>query len=77
MHASAAAQPVPAKGILAMRRITNRAVADGYGASELWVGRVLNGREPPSRRFRAWLADYLDADESELFDSDVALTGAR
>lgn len=59
--------PHPAKGELALRRIPNRDVARGYGCTEHYVGRVLNGRIPPSPRFRAYVAALLELDEADLF----------
>lgn len=59
--------PHPAKGELAVRRISNRDVARGYGCSEHYVGRVLNGFSAPSTGFRAYLAELLEADEADLF----------
>lgn len=57
----------PAKGVLARRRITNRAVAAAYGCSWHYVGKVLNGYEAPSRAFRGFLAGYLGVPADQLF----------
>lgn len=62
----------PAKGVLAVRRIKQRQVARTCDFSEGYVGRVLNGREKPSRRFRRSLADLLELPERELFADDAA-----
>lgn len=62
--------PQPAKAILAVRRITNRRVAAVYACSPHYVGRVLNGLQEPSPRFRAFLAAFLDLPEDALFRSD-------
>jgi len=67
--------PHPAKGHLAVRRITNRQVADAYGSSEHFVGRVLNGWLTPPARFRALVADMLGVDEVELFRDEAASIG--
>lgn len=64
--------PHPAKGELAVRRITNRRLAADYGCSETFVCRVLNGWQPPPARFRALVAETVNLPESELFhDSEV------
>ncbi len=60
-------RPLPAKAVLVMQRITQRRVAIALGMSELTVGRVLNGYEKPSPRFRAGLAKFLERPERELF----------
>lgn len=50
-----------------MRRIPARQVARAYGCTEHYAGRVINARSPGSRRFRAFLAEYLNMSESDLF----------
>ena len=62
----------PAKGVLARRRITNRAVASALGISETYVCRVLNGLAPASSRFRRGVAELLELPESVLFHDDQA-----
>jgi hypothetical protein len=57
----------PAKGYLAVERISNRRVARLGRFSEHYVSRVLNGHEPPSPRFRAFVAELLGRPEQELF----------
>jgi hypothetical protein len=57
----------PAKGALAMARISNSAVAREKGFSEHYVSRCLNGWEKPSPRFRRAVAEMLGTPESELF----------
>lgn len=57
----------PAKGVLAVRRISQTSVALGYGASPHFVGRVLNGIVNAPPRFRAYVAQLLDLSEGELF----------
>ena len=59
--------PQPAKAEIALRRLTNRAVAQRLGVSEEWVGRVLNGRVPAPERFRHDLAKLLGLPEERLF----------
>jgi transcriptional regulator with XRE-family HTH domain len=66
--------PPMAKAILASKRVTNVEVARGYGCSVQYVGRVLNGYEPPSRRFRTFLSEYLDVDEKVLWDDPTPST---
>lgn len=61
------AVPHPAKGVLAIRRITIRRVASVLGMSEQVVGRMLNGVERPTRRFRSGIAAMLDIGEDLLF----------
>lgn len=69
--------PQPAKAHLAMRRVTNRRLARLYGSSDTYVSRVLNGYEPPSARFRSFLAELLGEPESALFRAeDPVPTGA-
>jgi transcriptional regulator with XRE-family HTH domain len=65
------ASPIPAKAIIALRRLTNRQIAADLGVSPAYVGRVLNGQQLASRRFREALADYLDRPRHELFDDEV------
>lgn len=63
--------PQPVKGVLALRRITNRQVAASFDPpiTEHYVGRVLNGQENPSPRFRLALACLLGMPEEALFRS--------
>jgi hypothetical protein len=60
----------PAKGQLALRRITNRRVAHLYGCSEAFVGRILNGYVRPPLRFRSFLSALLEVPEAQLFHTD-------
>jgi transcriptional regulator with XRE-family HTH domain len=62
--------PQPAKGALAMARIRNTEVARHLDCSAAWVGRVLNGRERPPRKFREGVAELLGRPEHELFRHD-------
>lgn len=62
--------PQPAKGILALRRLTNRRVAIATNRSEQYVGRVLNGWQAPSQEFRAAVAELVGLPESTLFRDD-------
>lgn len=64
--------PLPAKAILASRRISNRAVAASFspGMSAHYVGRILNGFLPPSPRFRAGVAAMTGLAEETLFPLD-------
>ncbi len=61
------AVPQPAKGHLALRRITNRKLARELHFSDHYVGQVLNGYERPSSRFRSSLSAFLGLPESVLF----------
>jgi transcriptional regulator with XRE-family HTH domain len=69
--------PHPAKAVLALRRITNRAIAQHLGVSAHYVGRVLNGYVKPSARVRAGLAEYLQVPVAELFRDSTQDLGAR
>lgn len=62
--------PQPAKGILALRRITNVQVAAAANLSHHYVGRVLNGWQAPSAEFRSAVADLVGLPESALFRDD-------
>lgn len=62
--------PQPAKGILALRRITNVELAAATSRSHHYVGRVLNGWQAPSPEFRAAVADLVGLPESALFRDD-------
>ncbi len=64
-----APSPQPAKGVVAMRRVTNCEIADRLGISHQYVSKVLNGHAPPSERFRYGLAQMLGVPEAELFDT--------
>lgn len=59
--------PQPAKAVLALRRISNRALAERVGVTDLWIGRVLNGRYRPSRELAERIAVVLDEPVEELF----------
>lgn len=59
--------PQPAKGHLALRRITNRYIARKYAFSEQYVSAVLNGRVPASERIRTAVSEELGLPEDELF----------
>jgi transcriptional regulator with XRE-family HTH domain len=59
--------PQPAKGHLALARITNADLARRLGCSPTWVGRVLNGYNRPPAKFRRVVAELLSKPESELF----------
>ncbi len=67
----------PAKGILAIRRITIRRAAATIGISELVLGRILNGYERPSARVRAGLAALLSLPEAQLFLEEPLASGPR
>lgn len=67
MPTSAPRRPSPAKLqlVAAGRRIKD--FAEFHGTSADWVGRVLNGEEPPPARFRSDLARFLALPEELLF----------
>ncbi len=68
--------PQPALAVARMRRITNRQIARALGRTPHWVGRVLNGLDAPSPKFRKALAEYLDLPEAALFRDDPPKQGA-
>jgi hypothetical protein len=68
--------PQPAKAIVALQRRTNRSIAAAIGYCEHTVGRVLNGLEPPSPRFRTALSALLGLPEDVLFRQELADTEA-
>lgn len=70
-------RPHPAKGELAVRRISNRQVAAALELSEQHTGRVLNGFERVSPRFRRKLSKSLGLPANELFHDDDELVGGR
>lgn len=57
----------PAKGILAVRRISQRTAAGAIGCTPEYLCSVLNGSLPPSARFRRNLSEYLGEPEERLF----------
>ncbi len=57
----------PAKGRLAVERITVRQLAGILGMSEAVAGRMLNGVIPTSPRFRKGVAAVLRESETVLF----------
>jgi transcriptional regulator with XRE-family HTH domain len=57
----------PAKGWLAVRRISQRQVAEALGITEGHVSRVLNGHHGSSAHFRSELCRLLKLPESRLF----------
>jgi hypothetical protein len=61
--------PQPAKGVLAIRRITNIEVARSLDppVSPHYVGRVLNGFDQPSPRLRAAVVALTGLPEEALF----------
>lgn len=70
MGTTSAPQRHPAVGVLAVRGISKRRIAEEYGGSECYLGRVLNGREPASDRFKQWLSDRLGMPVDDLFLDD-------
>lgn len=60
----------PAKGLAALRGITNADLAAELSVSAAYIGRVLNGQTKPSPELRSRIATILDAPERELFAED-------
>lgn len=67
--------PHPARGHLAARRITIRAVAERINYSAHWTSRVLNGHERPTKTFQERLSRLLDVPASDLFHADLSEPG--
>lgn len=59
--------PPPIALILRSRRMTNRELSRLAGYSETWISLVVNGRERPSPRLSARLAEVLGVPEADLF----------
>jgi transcriptional regulator with XRE-family HTH domain len=57
----------PAKGVLAVRRISQREAAVAIGCTPAYLCSVLNGAVRPSASFRARLAGFLREPEDRLF----------
>lgn len=57
----------PAKGRLAVERVTVRQLASVLGMSPSVAGRMLNDLEPASPRFRKGVSEYLHEPEHALF----------
>lgn len=57
----------PAKGVLAVRRISQREAAAAIGCNAAYLCSVLNGAVRPGARFRQRLATYLGEPEERLF----------
>lgn len=64
MHGPAAH---PAKGVLAVRRISQREAARAIGCTATYLCSVLNGSVTPSEQFRQRLAAYLGEPADGLF----------
>lgn len=62
-----AAEAQPAKGVLAMRRISQREAARAIGCTATYLCSVLNGAVAPSEQFRQRLALYLNEPAEQLF----------
>lgn len=62
----------PAKGVLAVRRITQRSVASALGCDYRHLSAVLNGERRGSERLKQRLAEYLGRPVTELFDTEAA-----
>ena len=57
----------PAKGVLAVRRMSQRDTAAAIGCHPVYLCAVLNGERRASAAFQARLAQYLGVPASELF----------
>lgn len=60
-------RPEPAVAVLALRGIKKRELARKLGLSDVYVGRVLNGRLPAPPVFRARVATLLRLPQRALF----------
>jgi hypothetical protein len=69
--------PHPARGVLAMRRISIRHIAQRLGLHPITVGRMLLGQQRATPRFRVGLAVLLRLPESALFRDDDRPAPAR
>ena len=59
--------PQPIKGVLAMRRITNKRAAEAIGVHPVSLARFVNGFQEPGSRIRKALAAFLGVPASTLF----------
>lgn len=64
-------QAQPAKGILAVQRISQREAAEAIGCTATYLCSVLNGAVSPSEQFRQRLATYLEQPVERLFRSSA------
>jgi len=62
--------PQPARGVLAMQRVTVREVARRAFVSEQYTSRCLNGYQRPSAKFKAAVAAICALPEAALFRDD-------
>lgn len=63
----------PPQGVLAIRRISQCALAARVGVTERWLGGVVNGYSRPSPALVQAIADVLDADPAESSRVDQGL----
>lgn len=62
----------PAKGLLALRRLTVRQAAADTNYCTHYVGQILNRKIPPTAEFARRFSEYLDVPAEELFDDPVS-----
>jgi transcriptional regulator with XRE-family HTH domain len=62
-------QPQPARALLHARRISQRAVAARLGVSPQFLSQVLLGQAKPPPALQAHLAQLLEREPKDLFDS--------
>lgn len=60
-------RPQRVKSVIALRRITQREIANQTHTSEFHVSRVFNGRDLPSHEFASAVARLLQLPERQLF----------
>jgi transcriptional regulator with XRE-family HTH domain len=60
-------EPHPIAALLALRRISRRALAEYTGYSPRWIGKMINGEAEPSPAFRHAAAHLLEVPERDLF----------
>jgi transcriptional regulator with XRE-family HTH domain len=61
----------PIYGLIRMRGLTIRQLAEVIGMNELVASRMMRGLEPASPRFRRSVAAYLELPEKVLFADDA------
>lgn len=67
------AVPQPAKGLLALARITQSDLARRHGVTPQHVNRVVNGWQAPSPRLAKAIADDLGVSVEEAFRDDLTV----
>lgn len=83
-----APEPQPLKGVLALRRISQAALARELNVSRTYLGKIVNGWWRPSRRVAVAIAELLgepvedlfrreDLDSTSSYPGDELLVGGR